>query len=642
MADSLLRPAEIGPADSERILRFLNAVADTEALAETVGLSDGLAAGRRVAAELIAARPFRSLDQVLAVTGVGLVRFTEIAVALSAARPPLALDTLRFLPVESSLWLGRNVTVTAQLTNPEGKGVLSRQVTCISSDGIVSARSGLQIQAGSAIRLTPEPGGLVRFTYGPRLWPRLDDAARAALSAELSQLDTSARTPDDTARQIATLASRYRGQGAGALQTAIDRLFETYDMQALSPMAPWPVQPVTLLALTHDDAGQILQAASLTLELRNWLGAFYTALTQQVESDTLLPEALKLLAADAEKGRDLSRQIIQATQGYAALERGVLGRRLRDATTGRTVNDFLDIASRTLKGDAIVNTVRAAGASEAAIASGGFAVFEAIRTVQEAGDTIKPPSRVDGLSRDDLLVFDQRLDTLEDSTVSKTDLSRFQRTITADVDQRFDSFEEETVKKSDLDRLRASLTTEFDGRLKSVEDSSLRQTDLDRLRVSLSKEFDAKLKTVDDRQTTEDRFATVDNRLKNVEGSSIRRTDLDRLRAGLSREFDAKLKSVEEGSVTDARLLSLRAEIESDIDKQMETFIARREVDQMIAAVEADMAAKLRTKVNAGTITQLKRTLDKMSAEQTELRTDIGKLKTRTGTTTPRGGVTRG
>lgn len=650
MQGSILHPADIGPTDADRILRFLNGAVDVNALAETVGFSDGIGAGRRVAAELIAARPFRSLDQVLAVTGVGLLRFTELAIALSGARPPLAPDQLQFLPVAPVLWLGQSVNIAAQLTNPDGVGIVTRHVTCIASDGIVSARAGLQIQTGTAIRIAPEPGGLVRFTFGPNLSPPLDDAAQAALAAELSQLDRSTETPGEAGKGIAALAARYRGQGAGALQTAIDRLFETYEIPIVSRLAPWPLQPVTLLALSHDDTGQVLQAASLTLELRNWLGAFHFALAEQIDNDMLLPDALKHLAADAEAGRDLSRQIIQATQGYAALERGAVGRRLRDASTGRVVNAFLDTSVNTLKGDAIVNTVRAAGASEAAIAAGGFAVFEAIRSVQEVGDTIKPPAKFDGLTRDDLQPFDSRLATLESSTVTKTDLSRFERTLTADMTSRFAALEDDIVSKSDLDKLRTTITAEFDtkigqldpgreiddkiagidGRLEELEGSAIVKRDLDALRTSLTRDFDAKIARIDDGGVNTRQIAEMEERLKAVESGVVLKRDLDKFHASITEEFDAKLKLATQRTVTDAQLDTFRAEISSDIDARMETVVPRTEMDERIAAVETDMANQLRTKANARSLSTLQASLDRITLDQSKLRTDLTTLERKT------------
>ena len=245
--------------------------------------------------------------------------------------------------------------------------------------------------------------------------------------------------------------------------------------------------------------------ASLTLEPRNWLGAFYAALARQIDNDPLLPKALENLAADAQAGRNLSRKLIQATRGYSALERGALGRRLRDDATGRMVNAFLDRTARTLEGDAVVKTVRAAGASKAALSAGGFAVIDAIRTVQEAEDAIKPTSKLDGLTRDDLKAFDQRLAHLEDSAVTDDVLARFERRLTADLDSRVAALENDSVTRSDLDSLR----------------------------VSLTKDFDARLEAIDPGARFDERLATIDERLVGLEKSNIRQRDLDQLRTDL-------------------------------------------------------------------------------------------------------------
>jgi hypothetical protein len=707
LSGGLLRPSDIGAADAERILRFLNAVPDIDALAETVGFSDGLAAGRRVAAELIAARPFGSLERILAVTGVGPLRFTEIAVALSAARPPLATDVLRFLPVDPVLWLGQTAGLTVQLTNPDGLGVVSRHVTCIASDGVITARSGLQVQTGSAVRIAPEPGGVVRFGYGPLLTPRLDETERAALGAALAQLDTRARTPAEAARDLRALAARYRAEGAGALQAAVDRLFAAYETEGAAARAPWPVRPVTLLALTHDADGQVLQAASLTLELRNWLGAFELALQGEIEADKLLPGALANLAADAEAGRDLSRQIVLATQGFSALERGVLGRRLRDASTARAVNAFLETAAPKLEGDAIVNTVRAAGASEAAIAAGGFGVFEAIRTVQESGDTIKPPAKVVGLSPEALLPLDARIATLEDTTVSRdalsqaearltsdlesrladldgrlvgpddldrlrrdigaevdakleagavtpSDLAQFERRLTADLEDRLARLDDDIVTRADLDRVQAALANEFDAkiaglvsgrevdsrfealdaRFTKLEEGAVRPADLTALRTGMTAEFDGKLAQA----TTgpgEEKLAEVERRLDSIEDGLVRASDLDALRSALSRDFDTRLKKIEESAVTTERLRSERAEIDRQIEAGMQGAVSAAALDAGLAAVRAEMAAKLRGKANARTITDLKTTLEEMSETQARLTTDLDKLEARIEPRTP-------
>ena len=591
MANSLLHPGAIGPADTDRILRFLNGVTDVDALAETVGFAEGLGIGRRLGGELLTARPFLTLDQVLAVTGITPARFTDLAMALSAARPAQAPDTLRFLQAETTLWLGQTTTITAQLVTPQGQGQLSRQVTCIASDGVLSAPGAGGVQTGRAVRLSPEPDGILRFGFGPRLTPGLATTERATLAAELSQLDPAAPTPEALQKSLRRLAARYRAQGGRALQIAIDQLYQTYETQATTRTAPWPIEPVTLLAFTHDDAGQVQETATLTLDIRNWLGAFHSALAGEIEADQTLPDALKLLSTDAGAGRDLSRQIVQATQGYTGLERGVLGRKLRQASSARSVNAFLDANTDGLKGQAMVNAVRAAGASKAAIDAGGFAAFEAIRSVQEVGDAIKTPGKTDWLRPRDLDPFGARIASLETSATTRTDLTQFERRI----------------------------TQTLEGRIKTVEETAITRADL----ADLQTEFNAKLDGFDGGGALDARFEALDERLKGLESGTVRRADLDQLSA----RFDAKLDEAAQDRVTRDEFKAFSAAVNS----QMETTLPRGAVEEMIKEMRVETDAKLRSKANARTITDLRVSLEKVTDRQSVLGRDLNKLETRVG-----------
>ena len=542
MLEAVLRPADIGPEDSERILSFLNGVTDVANLAQTIGLSEGAQIGARVAAELLAARGrmgrFRTLDQVLSVTGVTLARFTEIAIALSGAQAPLGGVQVRFVGGTGDIWLGQSAQFSVQVTDAGGQAVLDRSVTCLASAGVLSARVGLQVQKGTALSLRPEVGGLVRLSFEPSLDPPLSASEKAALAAELSNLDSSAASPQDDVAGLRRLAARYRGQAAKGLQKAVDQLFEAAPPPKQPNSSPWPVQPATVLALIHGPDGQVTQSATLTINIRNWLGGFYAALRDELRENSPLRAALQVLTVDAEAGRDLSRKLIQATQSFSALERGVIGRELRVAATGETLNGFLAENAGTLKGDAIVNTVRAAGASEAAIAAGGFAVFEAIRTVQDAGDVIAPGK---GVGLDALDPFDRRLGALEESVVTRDDLSRFETDFSTRIDVRFDNFAETAVTEGDLDQLRVDFSTQLDTRIKAVEDS----------RVS------------------NDRFATFD---------AVIRRDMDtQLGTRLSRdeftgfqdEILERVGSVEATAITEGRLTTLRGEINRDVDSRI-------------------------------------------------------------------------
>ncbi len=632
MAGGVLRPEDVGPADAARVLAFLNGVDEMDAFAETIGLADGIAAGRRVAAAILAARDaggaFRSLGQVLAVTGVNLDRFTQIVMALSSARPAPEGARLRMLPTTLTPWLGQQVVVAVQLLDASGLGIPAARITCIASDGVLSAREGLETQTGAAVSLGTEPGGIVRFTFGPRIDPALSLAEQAALTAALRRV-----APDAAAKGLAEVAALYRQEGNAALRSAVDRLFDIFRAEAQHPLAPWPVRPVSLIALAEGEGGTTQVVATVTLRLRNWLGAFHGALRDAVEADGRLGAALKNLDRAAEAGGDLSRQIYRATQGFAGLERGVLGQKLRDVAAGKAVASYLDSHAATLKGAAVANSVRAAGAASAAIASGGFAVFEAIRSVQDAGTSVTSPKG--------------------------SDLGSLRKDLLTDIANRFEGIREPEVDRADLDALRGELTREFDTRFLQIPQGVTR-ADLDGLRTSLTRELDAKLAEGVGRADLDalkgEITRDLDTRFSQLP-EGLTRADLESLRTSVTREFDAKLEAIPRRT-SQADLDALRADLTRTIDSRFAGLPAaitkddmealRADLDRSIAgrfaaipaeATAADLAAlrsqiaNVETSLNAKIDTKADtRTVVGLQTSVTQVQTDRDALATRVNT----------
>lgn len=474
MPGAVLHPEDVGPVDAGRVLAFLNNVGGAGELAETLGLSEGAQVGHRIASAILARRaegPLSSLQDLLAVTGVTLARFTEIMTALSGARPVPAGGTLRLAATTETLWLGQGIGIVGQVLDAAGRGLANATVTCIASSGQLSARAGTERQRGAAVSLSTEPGGVVRFQLGPALAPPLEPGPAAALQGELALLPQAAATPDAARDALARLAGRYRAEGAGLLRTGVDRLFDSFPVEAQSPLAPWPVMPVTLIAVAGGQAGRAEYVTVLTLRVRNWLGGWLAALREAVAGDTRLDEALRHLDRTAETGADLSQALIRATQAFAGLERGAIGTRIRDEVAGASVNRYVERVAPRLDGAAIVNTVRTVGASKSAIAAGGFAVFEAIRATQDVQDTIirkRPGGAFD--TRFDQL--NDRLGTLEANTVSRSALDGLRDDILARTEDRFgrlqgrlDQLEGRRFDRAELDAIEGRMSEGLDARL---------------------------------------------------------------------------------------------------------------------------------------------------------------------------------
>lgn len=527
MPGGVLTPEDVGAADAARVLSFLNRVENARALADTLGLSEGTEVGQRIAAAILARRaeagPLESLDAVLAVTGVTLPRFTEIVTALSGARPAPAGARLLLTAAADSPWIGQRVGVVGQLLDLTGRGVPNAQVTCIASAGHLSARAGAVRQSGSALGLVTEPGGLVRFHLDPPLFPPLDDAAAAALQSELARLPADAATPRAAGKALAALAARYRAEANGPLRRAIDRVAAVSPGDPQGALAPWPVTPITVIALAGGVGGQAQTLTVMTLRVRNWLGGFVAALRDAVASDDRLETALKHLDRAAESGVDLSEALIRATQAFAGLERGQIATSLRDEIAGEAVNRYVARVAPTLKDSALVNSVRTAGLSRAAISSGGFAVFEAIRAAQDVEDTITP--RAPGGVLDGWLdLLDSRLGRLESTALDRNALDGLRDRLRTELREEL---REDLAARTDdrLDRLQRQLD--------ELSRSGPSPEVIDSLRDRLSRDLDGRLS---------DRLAEMETRV----GASIGATrtalgsEIEQTRRDLSTRIDQK------------------------------------------------------------------------------------------------------
>ena len=400
MPSGVLYPEDVGAADAARVLAFVNAVPTAAALADTVGFGEGPGVGRLVADAILAQRAaagnFASLADLDAVAGVTPARFTEIVAALSGARPPRTLAgtpgaTIRIRPGRGLLWFGQSVGVTMQLLDAAGRGVPGVAVTCLATWGAIASRQGADRQRGASAVLTTGPGGVASFELGPALDPPLEPRERAALEAELAALPAD-RTAA-AAAPLAGFAARYRAEGSAALRGAVDRLLAAMPAEAAAGPGAWPLLPVTLIALAGTEAtGDALDRADIvavaTIRLRGWLGPWLAALRDAVLGSDHIGAALARLPLETLKGPEIARGVLGASRAFAGLERGAAARAFRDAATSEAVTRFVSQSAGQVDAAALTDVVRASGASSAAIASGGFAVFDAIETVQQVRGSV--------------------------------------------------------------------------------------------------------------------------------------------------------------------------------------------------------------------------------------------------------------
>lgn len=90
MAESFVKPGDVGLKDAQRILAFINKAKSAEEIAEAVGRGDERGVGLAVAQNLLDKRQelggFGTLEQVADVPQVGRERFAEIVTSLGSGR----------------------------------------------------------------------------------------------------------------------------------------------------------------------------------------------------------------------------------------------------------------------------------------------------------------------------------------------------------------------------------------------------------------------------------------------------------------------------------------------------------------------------------------------------------------------------
>lgn len=593
MAAGLLLPEDVGSTDAARVLAFLNTVTDVMTLAATVGFTEGSVVATIVAQAILDRRkmdPFRTLNDVLAVTGVTPFRFTEIVVALSGARPA-AQSPARSITIRSgneSPVLGQGISLVVQLLDGVGRGIAGADITCVTTWGTLTARSGTALQRGPSARLVTEPGGIVRVRLDPPTASPLTDLGRAMLDSELSPLGA-ADGPEERAKALKDFADHYRAEAAEPLREAVDTLFRSFPTDVATSNAGWPVTPVTVIAFAGTSTADVV--GFMTIPVRDWLGAFLTALRENITADRRVRDALLNIDLERATGAALGRGIFGVQDAISGLDRGELGRRLAAETASIAVGRYLDDSAKVIGDAALIDATRVAGASGAAIMSGGFAVFETIGSVRQVQDAVGLTADLDGRFG----TFDQRLDLLETNKADITTVNalddRITRTNTL-LDQRITTVAASQVTLTDLRALETRIGT--------IERSFVTTADLSVLASRIS--------GLEASQVTRTDIADVTRRLSLLESTQVTRADLV--------DLNSRIGRLETGRITRADLDSLEATLS-------------RQITDQVSVARTDLAARLDAKADQSAITVLQRSVSGLQTDTQRLSTRVDNVDTR-------------
>lgn len=621
MEAGLLLPQDVGPVDATRVLDFLNRVADAATLIAMVGFSEGSAVADLVARALLERRtigPFRVLDDVLAVTGVTVARFTEIVTALSGARPA-ARAPAGSVVVQTSVTrpvLGQRIPLVVQALDPVGRGIPGIEITCVATWGTLAARSGLERQRGSSALLVTDPGGVITLTLETPIAQALPDRVSAVLEAELSRL-AAATGPGATARALAAFADHYRAEAAVVLREAVDAVFASYPAEALVAEVGWSVIPATVIAFAG--SGSAATVGILTIPVRNWLAAFLAALRASVADDRRMDLALDNIPLDGTTGAVLARDLYGVQAALGGLERGVLGQKFGAEVAGDRVSRFLDVNAEKISQAALVDASRVAGASASAIMTGGFAVFDTIGSIQRVDDTVgRNATALNGLNTQ-VGVLDSRISSVaaEKADIAAIDAlgAQFARE-TATLDGRITALGASQVTRADLvtlvsriDQLEATRLTRADLIATTNRIDQLEATRLTRA------ELDGRLGRLETTAVTRADLANLGSRLSRIEETQVTRADLSALVTRVNR--------LESGVVTRAELTALETRL---------TERTAAEIGVATQGLRTDLNARIDAKADAGAVTSLQRSVSGLQTQATQISTRLDGVDTRVTT----------
>ncbi len=619
----LVYPSDVAPAAAADVLAALNAAVGAGELADAIGFSEGVQVGRQLSTALLAARPdggFGDLAAVLAVPRISTARFTEIVAALSSTRPTVAGAGLRLelRARRGELWLGQGTSLVARLLDSAGRGVEGRPVTLTASLGALSGTDGRRLQTGSALVVTTGRSGLVEFSYGPGVSPPLTLAEREALEAALARLPLESRRVVEAAEELEQLVALYRGGSGSDFRRAVDRLYAAMPAARVDPAQLWPTRSATIIALVGNSdasAGAAELVTSRTLIVRDWLGAWYTALEGAISGDRRAEPVLDAISRDREVDR-LTRNVVAVTQAFGSLEFGELGARLRDRATSVRLNRYLAASVDSIGGEALTSLVRDTGNAAEAIRAGGLTAFK----VADASAKVTRPKFDAGDLGLELERFGGRLAEVERTGIDRAALEGLRSEIERSVGSmaaRLGNLEETTVDRSTLDARFAAFEAGTD--LGSVT---------------------GRLDALEERQVVEADLAALGHRIDEVEAAQVRREDLVALRDDLAArptlaDVDARIS---EAAVDAERLDAIGGRLEAleapGIDRGALDAIAgqlRSEFDERVSGVATrvdDLAAGRITRDDINALEERVEALSSEKIDRADLDVRLGEITT--------------
>ena len=229
-----------------------------------------------------------------------------------------ATPTIRLTAINPGALLGQLSLLIAELKDSEGRPLVNRELTLVTTWGRVEGRVGVRSVEGNSITVLSDHLGLCKVRVAAAPGEQLSPVESASLGSALALLGTPGDSPRDSLAELTELARRYRAESGIALRRAVDVYYRRYGDTSLTSvpidsLASWPSIGITVVAWLTPEPGEPttqIPTGLLRLHQRNWFYAWLWAYRQLLESESTLGASLGDVRSDgAQRRRDPGRPL---------------------------------------------------------------------------------------------------------------------------------------------------------------------------------------------------------------------------------------------------------------------------------------------------------------------------------------------
>jgi hypothetical protein len=421
-----IRPEDVGPDDTRKLLDFLNKAKSAEELAEAIEIEGELDVGLKLGQRILDRRDqlgaFHSLSELDEIKQIGPKRFTRIVQALTG-RPPvrpevngaavarleqevaalrLAVQSLASVHAAPRVtlralgpprYLGQPTSIVATVTDAGGTSPQPDVPVVFSASwGRLSTFDGYTVQSGASVTARTGLDGTATVTLSAPTSEDLLDLQQAALESALRSLDPAAQTPQDARTGLEQLAEQYAWEPNDALRGGVDvyfrdfrgRLLETVNFR--DSLQTWAQFDSTVVAYAQDGAAgadpdsYARGVAALTLHLRDWLGPWLEVFVEAAEAANSLVDDIHTATREETEASALVDRVHNSIGEFLEGRLGVVGSYVGNRLAQAAVKEYATRTFDVLPEETRTAVFPALHATAKTLATAGSSVVAALHT----------------------------------------------------------------------------------------------------------------------------------------------------------------------------------------------------------------------------------------------------------------------